>query len=56
MCPSSILDRLDGSPLFDIKPYIAKVDAYPDAKGGWFDEITREPGQDTGKADDRFSQ
>ncbi len=48
------LDILDGSPLYDIKPYIARVDCFPDAKGGWFDEIE---GEESGKteADNRFS-
>jgi tRNA-Thr(GGU) m(6)t(6)A37 methyltransferase TsaA len=30
-------DILDGSPVLDIKPYIAYADAYPDAKEGWLD-------------------
>jgi tRNA-Thr(GGU) m(6)t(6)A37 methyltransferase TsaA len=29
------LDCLDGTPLLDIKPYFASVDAVPDAKVGW---------------------
>jgi len=49
------LDMLNGTPLFDIKPYIARVDCFPDAKGGWFDEAR---GSESGnvKADDRFSE
>jgi tRNA-Thr(GGU) m(6)t(6)A37 methyltransferase TsaA len=30
------LDALDGSPLIDIKPYSAAIDAFPDARIGWF--------------------
>lgn len=33
------LDMLDGSPVYDIKPYIPAVDSYPDAQAGWFDEV-----------------
>ncbi len=29
------LDILDGSPVFDIKPYVAYADAFPDAGSGW---------------------
>ncbi len=29
------LDILDGSPVFDIKPYVAYADAFPDASTGW---------------------
>ena len=32
-------DLLDGTPVFDIKPYIAAYDAFPDATGGWFDKV-----------------
>jgi tRNA-Thr(GGU) m(6)t(6)A37 methyltransferase TsaA len=32
------LDCLDGTPLLDIKPYFASVDAVPDAKVGWHTE------------------
>lgn len=34
-------DLLDGTPIFDIKPYLPYVDAYPDARGG-FTDTTRE--------------
>ena len=30
---------LDGTPVLDIKPYIPAVDAFPDAKAGWRDEL-----------------
>ena len=30
-------DLLDGTPIFDIKPYLPYVDAYPEARGGFTD-------------------
>jgi tRNA-Thr(GGU) m(6)t(6)A37 methyltransferase TsaA len=35
------LDVLDGSPVLDLKPYVAYADARPDARAGWLD--TRDP-------------
>jgi tRNA (adenine37-N6)-methyltransferase len=32
------VDMLDGTPVFDIKPYVAYTDAIPDARGGWLQE------------------
>ena len=32
-------DLVDGTPIFDIKPYIAAYDAFPEAGGGWTDEV-----------------
>jgi tRNA (adenine37-N6)-methyltransferase len=29
------LDLLDGTPVLDLKPYVAYADAYPDARSGW---------------------
>ncbi|MGA2933892.1 MAG: tRNA (N6-threonylcarbamoyladenosine(37)-N6)-methyltransferase TrmO [Methanomicrobiales archaeon] len=29
------VDILDGTPLFDIKPYVPAFDAYPDERSGW---------------------
>ncbi len=29
------LDVIDGSPVLDIKPYVAYADAYPEARSGW---------------------
>ena len=34
-------DLLDGTPIFDIKPYLPYVDAHPDARGG-FTDTTKE--------------
>ena len=35
-------DMLDGTPVLDIKPYIAAVDAFPEARAGWRDEAELE--------------
>jgi tRNA-Thr(GGU) m(6)t(6)A37 methyltransferase TsaA len=32
-------DLVDGTPVFDIKPYIPAYDAFPEASAGWIDEI-----------------
>lgn len=29
------IDVLDGTPLLDIKPYIARIDSFPEANEGW---------------------
>ncbi len=46
------VDMLDGTPLIDIKPYLAKVDAHPGATSGW----AREGLEDATRhiSDDRF--
>jgi tRNA-Thr(GGU) m(6)t(6)A37 methyltransferase TsaA len=31
------IDLLDGTPVLDLKPYVAYADAHPDAKSGWLD-------------------
>jgi tRNA (adenine37-N6)-methyltransferase len=31
------LDILDGSPVLDVKPYVAYADAYPEARAGWLE-------------------
>ncbi|MCA9610383.1 MAG: tRNA (N6-threonylcarbamoyladenosine(37)-N6)-methyltransferase TrmO [Myxococcales bacterium] len=33
------VDLLDGTPVLDIKPYVPAVDAFPDARAGWVDEV-----------------
>ena len=33
------LDLIDGTPVLDIKPYIAYCDAFQDARSGWLDEL-----------------
>lgn len=32
------VDLLDGTPIFDIKPYLPYADAFPDSETGWLDE------------------
>jgi len=32
-------DLVDGTPVFDIKPYIPGYDAFPEAQAGWCDEV-----------------
>lgn len=37
------LDMLDGTPVLDIKPYVAYTDALPDAKNGWLESAGDQP-------------
>ena len=32
-------DLMDGTPVFDIKPYIAAYDSFPEETNGWIDEV-----------------
>ena len=32
-------DLVDGTPVFDIKPYVPSYDAFPGAKAGWIDAV-----------------
>jgi len=32
-------DLVDGTPVFDIKPYIPAYDSFPDSKAGWIEEV-----------------
>lgn len=34
------VDVLDGTPLLDVKPYIARYDAHPRARAGWLESTT----------------
>jgi len=34
-------DLLDGTPIYDIKPYVPYADAHPDAQGGFVDKVER---------------
>ena len=34
-------DLLDGTPIYDIKPYLPYADAHPDAAGGFTDQVAR---------------
>lgn len=33
------IDMMDGTPVYDIKPYLPYADCYPDAKGGFADDV-----------------
>ena len=33
------IDLRDGTPIYDIKPYLAYVDSHPEAKGGFADDV-----------------
>lgn len=33
------MDLLDGTPIYDIKPYLAYTDSHPDARSGYADEV-----------------
>ena len=33
------LDLLDGTPVFDVKPYLPYAEAFPDARAGWIDAL-----------------
>ena len=35
------VDLMDGTPIFDIKPYLTYADSHPDAVGGWTDVVER---------------
>ncbi len=37
-------DILDGTPVLDIKPYVAYTDSHPDAGNGWLDDAEPVPG------------
>lgn len=32
-------DLVDGTPVFDLKPYVPAYDSFPDAKAGWIEEV-----------------
>lgn len=32
-------DLVDGTPVFDVKPYVPVYDAFPQARAGWIDEV-----------------
>ena len=46
------VDILDGTPVLDIKPYVAEFDAYSDAASGWF--AGKLSGISEKRSDDRF--
>lgn len=40
----SDVDMVDGTPVLDIKPYVAYTDAHPGARSGWLDASAPSPG------------
>ena len=48
------VDMLDGTPLLDIKPYIAQFDIHEIDKSGWINKVTGNPNEV--RSDDRFSK
>ncbi|HHU08522.1 MAG TPA: tRNA (N6-threonylcarbamoyladenosine(37)-N6)-methyltransferase TrmO [Intrasporangiaceae bacterium] len=43
------IDVLDGTPIVDIKPYVPRFDAFPEASEGWFagrEDRTKPPGRE----------
>ena len=34
------VDLMDGTPIYDIKPYVPYADSHPDARGGFVDDTT----------------
>ena len=45
------VDMMDGTPIFDIKPYLAYADSHPEAIGGWTDGVERKSLQVSCSAD-----
>ena len=43
-------DMLDGTPVLDIKPYVAYTDAHPSARSGWLEDAANHPGALTQRA------
>jgi tRNA (adenine37-N6)-methyltransferase len=39
------VDLLDGTPVLDIKPYVAYTDAFPESGGGWLQPRAADPGR-----------
>jgi tRNA-Thr(GGU) m(6)t(6)A37 methyltransferase TsaA len=48
------IDVLDGTPLLDIKPYIAAFDGVADSRSGWMEAVKEEV--DARRSDNRFSR
>jgi tRNA (adenine37-N6)-methyltransferase len=45
------VDILDGTPLLDIKPYVARFDSREDVRSGWQDQVSESQAQIRGKRD-----
>lgn len=43
------VDILDGTPLFDIKPYVSRFDCIAATRNGWQDEVSEEEAQQRGR-------
>jgi tRNA-Thr(GGU) m(6)t(6)A37 methyltransferase TsaA len=43
------VDMLDGTPLLDIKPYVARFDRTASVRNGWQDEVNERTARDRGK-------
>ncbi len=43
------VDILDGTPIFDIKPYLPFADSFPEAKAGWVDQLENKEGSPPSK-------
>ena len=50
------LDLLDGTPVLDLKPYVAYADALPDARAGWLRAEDPQPAWDVAFAADSEAQ
>ena len=49
------VDMLEGTPVLDIKPYIPRIDAYPESRTGWAeDKFGADPDVPPRVADERF--
>jgi tRNA-Thr(GGU) m(6)t(6)A37 methyltransferase TsaA len=35
-------DLVDGTPIFDIKPYIPEIDSFPEASCGWLEQVNQQ--------------
>jgi tRNA-Thr(GGU) m(6)t(6)A37 methyltransferase TsaA len=46
------VDILNGTPLLDIKPYVAQFDAFPNSRAGWLDQMSA---SSRAQADARFA-
>lgn len=50
------LDLLDGTPVLDIKPFVAQFDQREQSRCGWFDTAAKATAQAAQQADDRFAK
>jgi tRNA-Thr(GGU) m(6)t(6)A37 methyltransferase TsaA len=50
------IDLLDGTPVLDLKPYVAYADAYPAARSGWLEASDPIPAWEVGFSDEANAQ